>query len=260
MKRTVISTMIVVCFALGARAALDTYALTDHDQVLAAQATTLNQEAITLLAPQVIDAAGAVVGDTNTVTAYKGKALLVAGIETGTVTVLWGRTAATLGTLGTNTFSGPATIEGVEVDLDTLMGTNAAMFVRASATNSAATSNSFACGLIVLTPRTALQTITGSAVDTITYKGYGTIIVSIGTPLTGATNFSGVVSIQRAAASTGTWATVTNLTGTVTATGNTAGAATRLPYEFGVGGRYIRAVFTTTNDAAAVCVTVNSFN
>ena len=260
MKRTVISTMIVVCFALGARAALDTYALTDHDQVLAAQATTLNQEAITLLAPQVIDAAGAVVGDTNTVTTYKGKALLVCGVETGTVTVLWGRTAATLGTLGTNTFVGPATIEGVEVDLDTLMGTNAAMFVRASATNSAATSNSFACGLIALTPRTALQTITGSAVDTMTYKGYGTIIVSIGTPLTGATNFSGTVSVQRAAASTGTWATVTNLTGTVTATGNTAGAVTRLPYEFGVGGRYIRAVFTTTNDAAPVCVTVNSFN
>ena len=260
MKRMIISAMIVVCFALGANAALDTYALTQHDQVLAAQATTLNQEAITLLAPQVIDAAGAVVGDTNTVTAYKGKALLVAGIETGTVTVLWGRTAATLGTLGTNTFSGPATIEGVEVDLDTLMGTNAAMFVRASATNSAATSNSFACGLIALTPRTALQTITGSAVDTMTYKGYGTIIVSIGTPLTGATNFSGTVSVQRAAASTGTWATVTNLTGTVTATGNTAGAVTRLPYEFGVGGRYIRAVFTTTNDAAPVCVTVNSFN
>ena len=252
--------MIVVCFALGANAALDTYALTQHDQVLAAQATTLNQEAITLLAPQVIDAAGAVVGDTNTVTAYKGKALLVAGIETGTVTVLWGQTAATLGQLGTNTFDGPATVEGVEVDLDTLKGTNAALFVRASATNSAATSNSFACGLIALTPRTALQTITGSAVDTMTYKGYGTIVVSIGTPLTGATNFSGTVSIQRAAASTGTWATVTNLTGTVTATGNTAGAVTRLPYEFGVGGRYIRAVFTTTNDAAPVCVTVNSFN
>ena len=260
MKKLFITLCMLLCFILAAQAALDTYALTDHDQVLAAQATTLQMESATLLAPQVIDAAGAVVGTTNDVTTYGGKCLLVAGIQTGTVTVLWGQSGAALGQLGTNTFDGPAALEGVEVDLTTLRGTNAAIYVRASATNSAATSNAFSCGLIKLTPRTALQTITGSAVDTMTYKGYGTIVVSIGAPLTGSTNFSGIVTIQRAAASTGTWATVTNVTGTVTHTGNAVAAVTRLPYEFGVGGRYIRAVFTTTNDAADVCVTVNSFN
>lgn len=260
MKKMFVLIAAIACFALSARAALDTYALTQHEQVLAAQATALLMESSTLLAPQVIDAAGAVVGDTNNVTAYSDKCLLVAGIETGTVTVLWGQTAATLGQLGTNTFTGPATMEGVEIDLSDLQGTNAAIYVGASATNSAATSNAFSCGLIQLVSRTALQTITGAAVDTIDYKGYGTIVVSIGAPLNGATNFSGIVYIQRAAASTGTYATVTNLTGTVTHTGNAAAAVTRLPYEFGVGGRYIRAIFTTTNDAADVCVTVNSFN
>jgi len=104
-----------------------------------------------------------------------------------------------------------------------------------------------------------LQTVTGSAVDTIDCKGYGTLVVSMGAPMQGNTNYIGVVVIQRAAASTGTWATVTNTTGTVTHTGNTTGAVTRLPYEFGAGGRYIRAVFTTTNDAAGACVTLNSF-
>jgi len=259
MKKMFLAVAVLALIALNCNAALDTYALTDHDQVLAAQATELQMESATLLVPQVIEAAGAAVGNTNNVTTYVGKCLLVAGIETGTVTVLWGQSGATLGQLGTNTFDGPAALEGVEVDPTTLRGTNAAIYVCASATNSAATTNAFSCGLIRLTPRSALQTITGSAVDTMDYKGYGAIIVSIGAPLNGATNFSGTVTIQRAAASTGTWATVTNTTGTVTHSGNADAAVTRLPYEFGTGGRYIRAVFTTTNDAADVAVTVNSF-
>jgi len=260
MKRTIISAMIVVCFALGANAALDTYALTQHDQVLAAQATALEVSPTTLLAPQTVAEAGSASGEFVTLTAYKGKALLSASVSTGSVVVSLGY--ATNALTATNyTFTSGATVQGTEIDLDALIGTNAALYAQAVCTNTSAdTTNAVSAALFVMTPRTALQTITGSAVDTITYKGYGTIIVSIGTPLTGATNFSGTVSVQRAAASTGTWATVTNLTGTVTATGNTAGAVTRLPYEFGVGGRYIRAVFTTTNDAAPVCVTVNSFN
>lgn len=109
----------------------------------------------------------------------------------------------------------------------------------------------------VIANSNSLQTITGSAVDTINCKGNGTIVVSIGTPLQSRTNFIGIATIQSAATSTGTWAAVTNMT--VTHSGCVTGAVTRLPYEFGKGNRYIRAVFTTTNDAAGACVTLNSF-
>jgi LysM repeat protein len=44
-----------------------------------------------------------------------------------------------------------------------------------------------------------------------------------------------------------------------TLTGNSAGAVTVIPWEFGAGNRYLKAVVTTTNDVAAVSATVHSF-
>ena len=102
-----------------------------------------------------------------------------------------------------------------------------------------------------------LQTITGPAVDTINCKGNGTIVASIGKPLQSNTNFIGTLVIQSSATGTSSWSAVSNKS--VTVTGNATGTVNRIAYEFGAGARYIRAVFTTTNDAAGVCVTLNSF-
>jgi len=253
--KKILCAVIAVC-AVCAHAALDT-SLTYHDQVLAAQAPTLEQTVVTLLAPQTMDPGGNVIGTTNDVSVYAGKSIIACSVSTGSVTVALGYAAATL-TATSYTFTSSATIQSEEIDLDTIQGTNAAIYIRASCTNTSEdTSNAVSVALVPLTARAALQTITGSAVDTVNYKGNGTIVVSIGAPVNGATNFSGLVTIQAAANSTGTYAAVTNCT--ATATGNAAGAVTEIPYEFGKGGRYIRAVYTTTNDVAPVAVTLNAF-
>jgi hypothetical protein len=106
--------------------------------------------------------------------------------------------------------------------------------------------------LIYGAARATTQTNTGSAVDTVNYKGMGTIVVDVGSPINGSSAYTNIVTIQRAAATTGTWATVSSVT-------NTAADVDEIAYEFGKGGRYIRAVVTTINDAGPVSVTLNSF-
>jgi hypothetical protein len=262
MKRLLIAVAALACFSLAARAALDTYALTYHDQVLAAQATTLERTVVDLFAPQPMDPGENTAGSFIDLTSYVGEALLVASVDLGTMTVSLGYETNAL-TVTNYAFTGTSDVQTATINLSTLRGTNAGLYAQAICTNSSEdTTNSATACLVVGTPRAALQTITGSAVDTVNYKGFGTVVVSIGAPVNSATNFAATVTIQHAAASTGTYVTVTNSAGSAliaTASGNAAGAVTRLPYEFGKGGRYIRAVVTTTNDAAAVAVTLNSF-
>lgn len=258
-----------MCGALAANAALDTYALCQDVKVLDVSATALEKTDLLLLGPSSATNGESSAGSAIDCSAYEGYGLVVVGQgarsgagHTSTVTVAYGfdESPATTLMVATQT-TASAKFTSYEFDFDTLQGTNDALYLKATLANVAGDDTAMTGDAVLIydAPRTDLQTITGPAVDTMDFKGYGTIVVSIGAPLTGSTNFSGIVYIQRAAASTGTWATVTNTTGTVAHSGNAAAAITRLPYEFGVGGRYIRAVFTTTNDAAGACVIINSF-
>jgi hypothetical protein len=264
--KKLLTTITAALVALPVLAALDT-ALTYHDQVLPAQATTLEKDDVLLLGPVGATNGAAVAGAAIDVSAYSGYGLIVGGLgaisDTGddsTLAIVYGFTTNPATALVTWTqTTATAKFESYEIDFETVKGTNAALYLKATFTNvdGDATPMIGSAVLVRDKARAALQTITGAAVDTVNYKGNGTIVASIGAPVLGATNFVGTVSIQSAAASTGTWAAVSGKTATLT--GDSAGATTEIPYEFGAGHRYIRAVFTTTNDASSVGVTLNSY-
>jgi hypothetical protein len=266
MKRIGLMTAVAVFAMAGAGLAFDT-SLTYHDQLLAAQAPTLEKDSVLLLGPVSATNGAAVAGTAVNVSTYAGKGLIVAGLgarsaasDTSTVSVVYGYTSSPTNALVTFTqTSATAKYEDYEIDFATLKGTNAALYVKATFTNVEGDATPMIGGAVLVfdKARAALQTVTGSAVATAKYKGFGTLVVSIGAPSLGATNFTGTVRIQSANASTGTWANVSGKT--ATATGNAAGAVTEIPYEMGAGKPYIRAVFTTTNDVAPVAVTINAF-
>lgn len=264
-KISAILVSLVVCgCGAAAYAALDT-AATYHDSVIPAQSTTLIQTNVVLIAPGATTNNSSVTsGATKDISAYPGTGLLSVGFGTGidasytgTVTVIFS-TDTTVEQ--TNTFTHTGTTAGqiysIEVDFDTLQGTNAYLYVtgvysvvcgEAEDTYAAASAQ-----LTVGAARGAAQSITGSAVDTINYKGFGTIVVDVGTPLNGSAAYTNVVTIQHGVASTGAWTTVSSVT-------NTAADVDEISYEFGKGGRYIRALVSTTNDAGPVSVTLNAF-
>ena len=256
----------LVCVASVAIAALDT-ALLYHDAFLPAQSATVEKDSLLLLGPVGVTNGASAVGSAIDVSAYSGLGSIVSLLgarsgeaHTSTVAVVYGFTSSPATALTTATqASATAKYEDDEIDFDTLKGTNAALYIKATLTNVAGDENAMIGGAVLVfdKARAAAQTITGDAVDTILYKGNGCIVVSIGTPVLGAANFTGTVQIQSAAASTGTWANVSGKTATLT--GNGAGAATTIPWEFGAGSRYLRAIVTTTNDIAPVAATIHSF-
>jgi hypothetical protein len=113
----------------------------------------------------------------------------------------------------------------------------------------------------VVIPATAPgYTITGSAVDTIDYKGFGTVVVSVG--VTANTNriesFTNIVTIQKGTTSTGAWTTVTAVTNVYVTNTATYTRSAELPIDLGAGGRYLRGTVTNKNDAAPVAVWINA--
>jgi hypothetical protein len=266
MKRFVSLIVAALIVATGAALAFDT-SLTYHDQMLAAQSATLEKDSLLLLGPVAHSNEGSTAGSAIDVSAYAGYGTVIGALgarsgagNTNTVAIVYGYDSSPATALVTFTqTTATAKYEEYEVDFATLKGTNAALYLKATYTNVAGDDTNTIGGAVLVfdKARTAAQVITGSAVSTAKYKGFGTIVVSIGAPSLGATNFTGVVQIQSAAASTGTWANVSGKT--ATATGNAAGAVTEIPYELGAGNPYIRALFTTTNDVAPVAVTINSF-
>ena len=160
----------------------------------------------------------------------------------------------------TNTFNHygvvAGTIYSIEQNLDTLQGTNAALYALATFSNLCEEAlTTYAAGFASLqvgAARAATQTNTGSGVDTINYKGFGTIVVDVGTPLNGSTAYTNVFTLQHGVASTGAWTTVTAVT-------NTAADVDEISYQFGKGGRYIRGIVTTINDAGPVSATINAY-
>lgn len=105
----------------------------------------------------------------------------------------------------------------------------------------------------MVTNPASLTTITGSAFDLVGYKGFATITVSHGAEFNGATNRISIMTIQQTNTVSGGWsvlAAVTNVTASA--------SFTRIPFEVGKGGRYIRGVYTSTNASSAVSASINA--
>ncbi len=98
--------------------------------------------------------------------------------------------------------------------------------------------------------------VVGAVVDTQKYKGFGEIVFSISAPAAAATNFTGVVQLQSSATSGGSYA---NVPGKSFAVSGTNAVVQPIPYEFGSGNRYLKAVVALTNDSAIVSATIHSF-
>jgi len=103
---------------------------------------------------------------------------------------------------------------------------------------------------------TAAISVTGDAVDTMPYQGTATIVVEYGAVKKGADGFSGTVQIQSATTSGGSYTNVTGLSTTFT---NTAGGSAVIPYDTTGGKRYLKAVYTTTNDVTDISVWINGY-
>ena len=247
-------------------AALDTVLL-DHDAFVPAQASTLDKESVLLVGPVAVIGGGeAAAGTAVDVSEYAGYGRIVGGLgarsgegHTSTVAVVYGFTSSPDTPLVTYTqTTATAKYESTEIDFATLKGTNAALYVKATFSNVAGDENAMVGGAVLVRDkaRTALQTVTGSAVDTLGYHGNGCIVVQIGNAVLGATNFVGSFVVQSSANGSTAW---TNVTGKVALVRGATGSATTIPYEFSQGSRYLRGVYTTSNDVASVSATIHSF-
>jgi len=247
-------------------AAFDTVLL-NHDAFVPAQASTLDKESVLLVGPVAVTNGGAdVEGTAVDVSEYAGYGRIVGGLgarsgadHTSTVAVVYGFTESPDTALVTYTqTTATAKYESTEIDFATLKGTNAALYVKATFSNVAGDENAMVGGAVLVRDkaRTALQTVTGSAVDTIDYHGNGCIVVQIGNSVLGSTNFVGSFVVQSSANGSTAW---TNVTGKVASVTGATGSATTIPYEFSQGKRYLRGVYTTSNDVASVSATIHSF-
>jgi hypothetical protein len=106
-----------------------------------------------------------------------------------------------------------------------------------------------------VTNASALTTVTGDAFDLLQYKGFATITVSHGAELNGATNRVSVLTIQQTNTASGGWSVYRSITNTTP-----FASFTRVPFEVGKGGRYIRCVFSSTNANSAASASINAFS
>lgn len=126
----------------------------------------------------------------------------------------------------------------VSAALDTYVATgHASLFPATSVTNSAATT-----------------TVTGDVFDLMPYKGYATIGIFHGAELGAATNRISVVTVQQTNTVSGGWSTYRAISNA------TASASfTRVPFECGKGGVYLRCVYASTNANTAAAVFFNGY-
>jgi hypothetical protein len=236
-------------------------------EILPAQASTLEKTDLLLLGPVSNTNGGSTAGSAINVSTYEGYGVIVAGLgarsaagDTSTVAVVYGFTASPATALVTFTqTTATAKFESYEFDFDTLQGTNAALYLKATFANvEGDTTPMIGSAVLVYDAARADQTITGSAVDVSAYKGNATIVTTMGGAVNEAAGYTNTVTIQHATASTGTWSTVTNLAGTA-ATETVVGATGEVdtyPIDLGRLHKYIRAVSVQQNDAGSVGVTL----
>lgn len=258
--------MLILCVAAlmagSGFAALDTVLLY-HDAFLPAQAVAAEMDDDAIV-PSATFTTNAVWGAGVAKSGYKGigiVTLVQAGnadaAYTNVAVIAQGPDAATLTNVIATVAHGENTLKttAVEVDFDAL--TQAYWGVTFTAETDNAAAYSVSANVVSLKTPDGVTTNTGSYVDTINYKGTGCIVVSLGAGIQGSTSYTGTVYIQSAATSGGEYANVAGKTATIT--GTDSGAVTVIPWEFGKGNRYLRAVFTTENDVGPVSATIHSF-
>jgi len=242
--------------------------LMNYVEILPNQAATLEPTDLLLLGPVSNTNGGSTVGSAVNVSAYEGRALIVMGqgvrsaaSDTSTVTVVYGFTSspATALTVATQT-TATAKFTSYEFDLDTLQGTNAALYLKATFANVEGDTTPMIGDAVLIygAARSADQTITGTGVDVAVYKGNATFLVACGGALNESASYTNTVTIQHSTALGSGYTTVTNLAGTdgVLSLVGATGSVQEFACDLGRLHKYVRAVSVQQNDVGSVGVTL----
>jgi len=251
-----------LCFAFAGHAALDATLLKSELMLRGAPASTRTELAIIAPVAYTTNAATTVV---KAIGEYYGKGELVIAASgnadpayTNIFTVVSGTNATLTGTtttLATYTHAANDTsVKALEIDFDAVTGTHWGVLQVGETGNDS--NYAFSVTLYHDAIGTAAISVTGDAVDTMPYQGTAAIVVEYGAVKKGADGFSGTVQIQSATARDGSYTNVTGLSTTFT---NTAGGSAVIPYDTTGGKRYLKAVYTTTNDVTDISVWINGY-
>lgn len=263
MKRFLILAMLAALVPL-AGFAIDANQL-HYVEILPAQATTLEKTDLLLLGPVSNTNGGSTAGSAIDCSDYEGYGVVVGSLgarsadgDTSTVAVVYGFTTNPATALVTFTqTTATAKFESYEFDFDTLQGTNAALYLKATFTNVEGDDTPMigSCALVYDAARTA-QTITGTGVDVSVYKGNATIVTAMGGAVNEASTYTNTVTIQHSASLGSGYTTLTNLAGTAgteTVVGST-GEVDTFPIDLSRCHKYLRAVSVQENDVGSVGV------
>lgn len=258
---------LLLAVAMPARAALDASQAT-YVEILPAQASLLEKTDLLLLGPVSNTNGDSTAGSAIDVSAYEGKAIVINGLSarsgashTSTVSVVYGFDESPATALVTSTqTTATALFDSYEFDFDTLQGTNAALYLKATFANVAGDSNAMlgASCLVYDAARSAAQSITGTGVDVSAYKGGGAFVVQCGGAVNESTNYTATVTLQHSASLASGYTTITNVAGTagvLTLTGTT-GSVQEYAVDMAGLHKYVRAVVSQTNDVGSVGVTL----
>ena len=236
-------------------------------EILPTQAATLEKTDLLLLGPTSHTNGGSTAGTAINVSAYEGYGLIVMGQgarggagQTSTVAVVYGFTSSPATALVTATqTTATAKYTSYEFDFDTLQGTNAALYLKATFANVSGDAVPMVGGAVLIYDAArADQTITGTGVDVSQYKGNATIVTTLGGAVNETATYTNTVTIQHSTALDSGYTTLTNLAGTagteslVGATGSVETFAIDLARAH----KYIRAVSVQQNDVGGVGVTL----
>lgn len=251
----------LVCLALDANQM-------HYVEIMPPQAATLVKSDTTLLAPVSVTDGLSSTGGVTDVSAYEGYALIVmgqGGIQTAThtslVQILYGYSAPPTTALITATQAATvAKFTSYEFDFDTLRGTNTSLYLHAIFTNYSGSSTGVigSAALVYDAARSSDQTITSDIIDISAYKGNATVLFALGGALNETATYTNTVTFQHGtnSAFAGTYATVTNLAGTV-GTGSltgTVGEVDEFAIDLGRLNKYVRAVSVQQHDVGSVGV------
>lgn len=264
MKKILIGIAALCAMAGVAYAALDAYARLQNVVMLTPQETSATRTETAVVAASSYTTNWSVQSAIYTTSLFYGKADLVASFNgnddaayTNALFLLTSTNAAMTHVVTTQQVFGveadEISVATSEIDFSDLSTYWAVRFVGETDNAKAAR---FSAKLIHSSVPSETQTITGSAVDKMPFTGTANIIVSVAPPAKGATDFAATVQIQSANATTGAWANVSGMSTTIT---GASGGIGNIMYDTTGGKKYIRAVYTTTNDTAAASVIVNSF-
>jgi hypothetical protein len=261
--KTIIMAALIAVYIGTAQAAQDASALLQNSVILAPTGTQPERLTAALVASQAFTTNATATSGGKAASGYFGKGNVLLTFSgnadaayTNVATIAQGPSAGSLTNTITTIAHGGDTIaiESYEIDFDAL--TQAYWGVTFAAETDNAAAYRFAADVIYDGVPSAAQTITSDAYDKMPLTGIANVVVTVGTPKKGATNFVATVQLQSASTSGGSYTNVTGALATIT---GASGGSDTIAWDTTGGKRYIKAVYTTTNDVADVAITVNSF-